>query len=1123
MNGAKNKMTFLIESRQWLPYTLFTESISWLHKQNKLSIAFHSPFPSSLIELGAYLPHRPVSLKRELEWSKSLINVYNKQIQEYIFLRKKVQELTLLGNFSNAIDTLTLIQKQFGFSFWWIKYSLALHQLNKGIESQKKLANNFKNQFASQSASRYIIHQLSILNEPSVTPSRFVDEIKEEISGFSLTNDWKLKLIYHITGEAQQTLEDALQILRLSTADSLIDTYEAFINISQVAFITEISNQDKQVLLNSLLNINLSIKDPRIDSLLFALSLGEIGKPEIKYLQNSSRQLVKDNNSAVNERTIIFQPCVGNLISASLENLNKPGKDLYTRLSSYLSAVLFKTKDADLSATEIDRIALMLPGLEVASLVRAIAKYELQPEPAGRQYIIKEIIENKTLFFKNQFNYTFSSALSFHPLILKYIPSDILTPLTLYALKESDISKSNFLCTTSEVDEQNVYQENENIYNRALFALNNESFDQCIELAQELIQSNTGYYEASGIKLLIYSLLKKGNFIESINTATKSYLKNPELAHILPIRELADRVDKQLRRDMKSDLSLTILFDIYTRTIDGAYESILRKSVSAALFGNGVTRPSELKDKEDEFDNAHLIYFLKYTCLPEIIYIAGDYTEGTSSLLEERIKILKWLIELDPSNLLEYDSEILDYTRKIVLQTRRVEVEQSKIEYNLEGLIRAAEKTVKENYERYIAYINAGIENNPNGEPLQRSSKASIPLIPISIPINEVSELLKSIAIDLMDIFVKDRNYGMDGFLATRIRHNELESEMLSSVIALKLVTTRTLEGKYKFNEYWLNEIKTQMPDKADNLHLHLSEFAYSYDNLIKEINEQWVRIRRDSNDYGLIEISNNSIDYDNLVTIINDRKLTFIDLCSLLFHTFFTILEIGLNTIRQKLNNEAKSRAITLVDTLELQVLNTDFHNTTLLNSVRELRVTIPRSIDKIISWLKPSKENSNEPLRFDYIIQIAIDMAKHYNPGFSAELHLDETEGCHVEGIYVNACTIIFMILFQNTIRRAGLGHHPSVVVKCNVIDDNIRCCVINRIGQEIDINQTIKKVNCVMESCADESYREKARGESGTGLYRIYDAIKNVIKCEPNLNIIVTNDRTFEVSFQLPQAKQ
>ncbi|SDY95993.1 hypothetical protein SAMN04488069_1222 [Hymenobacter psychrophilus] len=1105
LHGAKDKMAFLIEARKGMPSSLFTEAIEWVSRQPKLAQALHKPFPKILGEIGAYSTYAPISAKRELSWLKAMVSLNQKKLQQYVELRNTAQLLTIKGDFTGADTILTSVNDQLGFSFWWLKHSLAIKQLAYGIEAHKKLSNELKNAFAARSITRYIIHQISVRNEPSVTPTRFANQIKDKVAVFPFTRDWKEKILYHINGHVSAESDGALHVLRHAYAESVIDSYEAFIYLAQTSYATSNSVLDKQHMLEAVQGVSQLIDDPRLISLLFVLTDGQEGS----IILNEKMSSAGIFNSQNANHKVCFD--IGqDILAATFENHIDP-KIALSPANKYLSGVFSKKSETDFYAAELEKLSLTLPSFELIYLQKAIMKREMDSE------LVPLAIEHETIR-ERDLKFAFSTCVNFHLFLLKYLPNNLADAIETRLIDKNITSLTEAITGFQAGEVEPVYAL-ESVYLTALRAFRDGQYEQISELASPLIHSNAPFYRFSAIRLIIHALLQEANVMAGIQLATSTYLTNGESVHVLPIRELADRLNKNIRRENKSDLSITILYDIYTRTVDGAYEGQLRQAVGAALFGNGITKPSELKAQANGFDHAKLVYFLRYTCLPEHIYMAGDYSKGTSSLLSERIAILNWLLELDPVNQSVYDEEIVEHTRRLVLEERRVEVEQSKIEYNLDGLVREAEKVVRENFDRYLAYVRAGIEEQPNKIATAGIPKSGSPLLPIALPINEVSDLLHTITEDLLDVFIKDRNYGMDGFLSTRIRHNELESEMLSSVVSLRLITTRNSDEEYKFNDHWLGDLYESDSSIALQLQGFLDEFAKNYDALIKEINGEWVRIRKSSNEQGLIEIKLNDEHYEIIGNILKERNFTFDEFAGMLFHTFFSFMENGLELIRNRLQQEAKQRALGLIDALEAHLLAAEVHLDPLLNSVRELHVLLPRSIDKVASWFKPSTENSSEPLRFDYVLQITVDMAKHYNPMFSAAIEFGNTEDYKVKGHYINAFTGIFMILFQNVIRRAGLGDTPHVQVYCSIQEDFIKCRFTNKIGADIDVDIIVNKAEAILNECTDGTYWDRVHRESGTGLYKIYDTLKHVMKIEPDLKIQVSPQRVFEVSFNLP----
>lgn len=767
MQGAKDKMTFLIESRKWLPHTLFLESLEWIGRQPKIAYAQHAPFPKVLSELAAYTTYAPTSYKRELEWFKALITLNKNKLQYYVDIRNSIQVLILKGDFVGADNSIESVSQHLGFSFWWLKHSLAIKQLAYGIEAHKRFSAYLKSAFPARSITRYIIQQISIRNEPSVTPARFTAQINENVDAFPFAQDYKEKILYHINGHVSSGVEGAMHVLRHSNADSIIDSYESFIYLAQITYSTNSAGPEKQQVIDTLDYLSSIISDQRLNSLLFVLTGG--GKGELLLGRDVPNENASEYDiSKLDERYLLS---IGQYLLAATSTVSTPFIIDKSPITKYLAGVFSKVSETDVYATELEKLSMSLPSFELVYVQQAFMKREM----SSGLIPLADIHNAET---DKDIKFAIASCITFHPFILKYLSNDLIKVIEEKLASEYPAFTGYYEYANKEGLYKDAYK-NEEIYVSSLKAFGRAEYELTIEIAMQLINSGVEFYKFSAVRLIIHSLMQESDLSTAIQLATSTYLANKESVHILPIRGLADRLNKNLRREMKADLSLTILYDIYTRTIDGVYEGLLRQAVGTALFGNGVTKPSELKKRTSDFDQVKLIYFLRYTCLPEYIHMAGDYSEGTSSLLAERIAILNWLIELDPIHRAAYEAETVDLTRRLVLQERRVEVEQSKIEYNPDGLIREAEKIVRENFDRYVTYVRAGIDEQPNEFASVSSSKSGSPLLPVALPIDEVSDLLRVITEDMLDIFIKDRNYGMDGFLSTRIRHNELESEML--------------------------------------------------------------------------------------------------------------------------------------------------------------------------------------------------------------------------------------------------------------------------------------------------------------------------------------------------------
>ncbi|WP_303312787.1 hypothetical protein [Hymenobacter sp. BT730] len=1119
IRGVRDKMAFLIEARTWLPLPLFAESLEWIRRQPNLLIALHPPFPEDTQILGAYRTYEPTSLRREMEWAKLIIVSHSKKLQQFICLREAIQQYVLQGEFIDAKENLNILRSNLGVSFWWIKHNLAVSQVSEGIESQKKFATEIKNDFGNWNINGYIVHQISVRNEPSVTPSRFTFQLEEEIEQFPFPKSWKQALKYHVIGGRYGALDDAIHVLRHSLAESAIDLYEALLHVARTVASQSSLTKESAIVLSVLQELQTVIKDTRVEKLIFILNEKDSIPLEEHDLHGYNSLMFNETPSACLGALRKNPIQIGDYAIAAITNQQSSNKfAISSQLISALSSVFSGDSEIDNNAAEIDRIAIAFPGFEVISALKAVSERQLSAIPIGYHDGNTARMNSEVHNRESRLMYAFSPMIGYHPFLLRFLPEKVANKINSVYLKINKPNGTEFRLS----DEKLIYNGKdyhalELAKSKAIECLASGMFSEAIELAESLKTCGVNSYEVEAIRLISFTLIEKNEILKCVNFVSDEYINNPKIHHFLPIKELADKVDKSLRREMRSDISLAILYEIYSRHIDGAYERLLRPAVSGVIQGNEALRPSELRKFESTFVIQKLIYFLRYTCLPDIIYMTGGYT-STEELLEERILVLEWLKKLDPTNQKDYQDEIINLTRRIVLAARRIEVEQSKIELNFAGLIKEAEKSTKESYDRYLAYNEAGLKSETVANIQSGPSKSATPQLPSPLPIDEVSELFKLIIRDLTNIFTKDKTYGLDGFLRTRIRHNVLESELRSPLVANRLVTSRDVQGNYRFNDYWLGELKIVEMEKANLLNTVLSKFALQYDSLIVEINEEWVRIRHGNSEKGLIHVG---LDDNQIATVegwLASRVTAFDDFAQTIFFLCANSIEPGLTAIRERLADEAKQRALALIDRLEGELQAINCAPAALINSIRDVRGSVPRAFDRVIAWFNTAYEISNEPLPLNDVVQISIEMVQHFNPRFNAIFN-SKSNNIIIPGLAINIITDIFVVFFHNVIIHAGLGEDPSIHIGYSEVNGVPRFELINLLGEEIDTLFLKQKMQMMMNRINDDTYQEKLGNGAGTGLYTVFQTINEGMFFDPKLSIKVGDDKTFNVSFSLP----
>jgi len=1045
-----------------------------------------------------FYPLDPVSVKREVEWAIALLKYHQKEISLYIELLGKFEKAILQDRLEEADSLLDSIGNNLGPSNWWIKQKIGFLQYYKGLEAQKQFSSDIKSQFSSSSVQAYIIHQISIRNEPSVTPSKMLKQLVDDIEASSIDEEYKHKIYYHVSGDMDESVAAALNVLRFSSAESIVDVFEAVINLFRNF---AIDGNREYIILGVKAGECLStlFDDDRITNLLRTfskLSSGFQTNTVTEKHEDSEKQYIVGEDISGVSSTMILE-------NALLDDFDDTSPSLSDKLSKYVNAVISKNIHTESYSVELDRITLAFSSFSVFNDLRAVLVAELNPEYRYHPNLLSDAQQRDYEKIRRRNTFLLCTSSFQSRLWHLYLPTDLILDGHNYSIPQlhSGILKS------VESPYSALFE--------AIRQLNKGEASTTLLATKNLWQaSSSACFRAIGLKFYILSLVSSGNFAEAICVLTSEYVKNPSVRYLVSVRDLTDSIDRGMRKQLAGQLAIPLMFDIYARHVDGAYVSTLKRSVAEVLIKSKIGKPSLMMSTGHKFSSESFIYFLRYCCIPENIYTTGFFPNSTS-LIEERIAVLRQLIILDSKNKEVYDGEIYERTRRVVLDARRAEVEQSKIELDTEGFLRTAEKRVKESYQRYLAYASIEISNQIAEKP--SLSDSGQPVLP-PIPEKEDQSLFYNIIKDLREIFLYDKYFGLDGVIGTRIRHNVLESELRSPLVATNLITSRDADGNYHPNLHWLQDIIYIDEELTLELSAIFSEFSNHYDSLLLEIKNEWVQIKGQSHENGLIEFGSSLNKFSVMEELAKESRLPFNIFAEETFNIFVNLLEPSLALLRDKLEKVGKARALELLDGLEKNLRNKYTLPEGLIDEILNARTAVLRAFDRVKEWFRPTYENSSEPIKFEDVIQIGVEIIQRYHPSFKSNIVLGETSEALIPGYGVRGFTDMLIILFDNAIRRSEISPSPMVNVSAEYAGPNLRITVSNQFGRSIDLADLRTKTEAILLNIANRSYKELLKGDRGTGIYRLYDAIANVVKIEPEIEIAVTDNRMFTISFNL-----
>jgi hypothetical protein len=571
---------------------------------------------------------------------------------------------------------------------------------------------------------------------------------------------------------------------------------------------------------------------------------------------------------------------------------------------------------------------------------------------------------------------------------------------------------------------------------------------------------------------------------------------------------------------------LSISCDAYVKNVGHEMENARRFAYEDYLKKLGINKPSELRPFIEEIDRVKLIYYLNIICVESNMDTSDAFAGGSQEVVEERLAICRILTEIDPLNSFSYKAEIKELVRKIVINSRRQEVDQSRIYVDVQSVKDIAEIELKENFERYKAYIKYDVKSvNEKKEWPSREAKDSNGLVSvINTPENEVHELLGFLFNEVTDLYLS-ANVGLDRFISTRIRHGELERNMRSTIQKYNLITKRTTKnGPYLRNDYWLNKLTTSN-ETLKNVNNAFVKFSESYDNLIGRIANDWLQIKKSDKPGGLFNFEISDLDI-NLIAESVKEETTLKEFIDILIQHLDNKLILSLLNIRDKLHNDAKSQAKSLLNKLfdELnQLIPTQI--TDLQGSISQARTDFGAQFDKIIEWFVPSFSGNSAPYSIEDAVMVAEAIIKEAHPFFTVDVDADEQGAFLIHGrlpIFMD----IFINIFENVVKRSGL-EQPGAEVKiwASYFDDNmtlINCKVSNALGLNVDeatIVSDLKRKKKLLEA---EAYHDYLASEGNSGLFKIYKSVRDFnvkdSEIEPTVDFGIESNK-FKITLSVP----
>lgn len=1089
-DSKTNKPVFLAQLKANLDYEKFrkiTPIIKTHHFGKQLLSA--TPLPKSLSDLrkNKTIPYTD-NIESEIAWIIDSILEHAEKLNIFIDLKTKYEKAFLLNKYDQAEKILSKIENDICYSNWGIENKLLLTESQSGTENNWLLTSNYLKRLKDP-LSIFFVEQNSKKAEKNYSYFRFKSNFENIIQdvGDLIFEYLCFKTLY--TGYSG--FNHYSFFLNIESSSSLIDRYLLLIDI----FIELVPRKNPHFLINPINELLCKIpNDTRLKQLFNMLSDG--------FCSLSDQRQVTE---------IIDEYSIGNYdhcVTKGIRLLEQYPTSIETYVI-YVKSLIEDSKEYKPSnvSENIDKI---LKGL-----------YAVFSADEGLHLAMEDLLKTSLKLF------SFGFGKQLYGVINKKISLDKTdnTP-HFYDIVNSEIHNSKLLNYLDEVDSKiskNIFQNFEtfkNISAKINLYINNGDFEKLeqnqeipdnrkqIYIARAMLKSNSyekliPYLEKIStesqysiitkqeiIEMLYNAYIAENRSEEALNLYIESFFDNSNLVNKLDTSKLYNQL-KTLDEPIKS-INLPIFFH---QSISDVYEQYVE--YDNFLEFNELEKPTGLITNHSIAEKK-IIYFLKEVCSIEIMH-QSIYFDGTDDIENERINLLKHLLTVDKNNEAEYIKEITEITQKTKIRKAIQEVNKGRITVNAQQLKNQEENNIKENFLRFkelLAFSNIHDIKFMDVTPKMLNAYLEGKTI---VNINDPAYVtFKSMFVDLRDKFILSKDFGLDGYLSTRIRHGTFLNHIRSIFESFNLISQKQ-NNEYIDNPHWLDAMPTTLEGKQKNIQLALKAFSKEIDELTEDIIKEQIQVKTEKHGQKPKAFFDFTLNDQALAYLFEQSKSpvsNHTEFLNFVLEYLEATTNINLKKIRKHFASDIKNKYTQIIDELDKNIRKIIGNNLfiNLTNSIVTCRTNIQNELDNIAEWFNISNPSTDNFLDIETIIKTAVEISNTIYPKQQMTPNIVVQSGIHLIG-EINLIYAI-RILLDNIIKHSNIHHtnYNASIKAETLINNRLRLSVSNKINSSNE-KYTIQKLNEVKEKWGKEEDFSKSNIEGGSG----FDKIRRILSVD------------------------
>ncbi len=1079
------------------------------------------PFPKDMSELSKNVIFATEKFPKEFAWLASLVRAHAEEIQSFVRIRQELETAFLTGNNHRIEELHKDAEAAFGQSVW-LSESRILYLDLPGVTGSK--VHYTQSMRDAPPVFAYLVSWVSYRASAGVSPNeadRLLTHVLGEFSGLG-------GIASILNGRYLELNEDtAAEILSHSDSLPLLDRYQIMLSVLQCLFASNaIPADDDSPIRRVLADLCAHINDPQLYRLARAIGIEIAAAVDEGFLSlqddfNRGRfsKVIVDINRRSDlkdietlELLLRSKMMVGEIEEAFVGELD--ARTLYNQIETDLAAVLSYAEEGVEARVRLQKFILSHCNSSWAASLRLLLERQSHDERVFEPNRFQTALGLRATVNQAQLVLTLPFGKVRERVMLRIVAEhgNSVTVATLARL-----------CGVPLV----AFTEEQSSIDRAIIVLRHGESSSAITWLKDLVASSEPkIVQLEGLRLLAAAYWRDGQIAEMADLTARLFVQSRYFGAVLPIRDLVEELLKRHNEPLalsqtRGRLSVSIVFDIFSRYISSDLDAERADSYKDVLKANGVRKASELHQVLDRFPVNELVYFLRFVCVADVLdqSLALDSSRAVE---DERVAILLLISELiagkTPAAIKDELREIR--TRQVVRDTT-LRLDESKIYVNVEGIRRAIDVSMRDDWNRY-RLMNDGIET-ALFEILEkvRSEKTDPLRIYFANP-SERFALLRKIITALRDEFTLNKEFGLNSNLSTNIRHGYVEREIRAPLLARNLVTNKDGLDFYLPNKFWLERLASDNPETESRLSALFEKFSRRIDDEIDRVNRKLLRVQSDETPEGLFRyyLSDAAIMASDATW---SSKETFDEFVDAIFAIFWEGTQRNLVVVRDALRSDVLAELIDSLNALAQDVAADGYDKLLpdLEHAITMVQTETRDAVERVASWFTLSSNNEYQDFDLAIAFQAGMNTVKTYFRNLSIHEEYTSNGEIMMSGWCLPIFARLFFLILDNAATHGARNRsHLKISMFVEVQDDHLFIRATNDLPSDHNHAELANRVLEINRDYAQPKAMELLSEEGGSGYPKIWKLLKTDLRKNHDLLVSVSATE-FSVEILLPTA--